>query len=161
MTGKYQKVEGPLNIEPIGFMIIIFLSLILVIQTIGMVAHRWQTLQHTLASTVLPCFKKTRPREYNGEELLEENAVEIGKHYSIQNFMSITFFSFSKTTTTTGRRRQHRKTTRPAERWHRSRNFESETPSGRFQSGTRSETETENARSTRDVSKTFLQFQPG
>lgn len=78
-VGKYQTFHGPLKIEPIGFVIILFLSFILVIQTMGMIAHRWQTLQHTLASTVLPCFKRTHQREYNGDELLEENAVEIGK----------------------------------------------------------------------------------
>lgn len=80
-TGKLKKVQEPLKVEPIGFTIILFLSLILIVQTIGMVRHRWQTFQHVLASTVLACFRRRSSKDREGEELVEENAVEIGTVY--------------------------------------------------------------------------------
>lgn len=40
-VGKNEKFVGPLQIEPIGFTIILFLAFILMVQTIGMFMHRY------------------------------------------------------------------------------------------------------------------------
>ncbi|KRZ76621.1 ER degradation-enhancing alpha-mannosidase-like protein 1 [Trichinella papuae] len=75
---KYITVQEPLKIEPIGFTIILFLSFILFVQLTGLLLHRWQTLQHVLASTVLTCFDK-RPKQSVEEniQLPGEDAIEI------------------------------------------------------------------------------------
>ncbi|VDP06155.1 unnamed protein product [Soboliphyme baturini] len=78
-TRKYEQVQEPLKVEPIGFTIILFLSLILIVQTSGMLLHRWQTIQHVLASTVLTCFEKGRTSRLHTSAVLQENAVEIAK----------------------------------------------------------------------------------
>ena len=36
----YEEFIGPIEIEPIGFTIILFLAFILVVQTVGMFLHR-------------------------------------------------------------------------------------------------------------------------
>jgi chitin synthase len=77
-SGGYKLVQEPLKIEPIGFTIILFLSLILIIQTIGMLLHRWHTLSHVLASTELVAFRQRRGGNSHGDDMLEENAVQIG-----------------------------------------------------------------------------------
>uniref|UniRef100_A0A5S6QWL1 chitin synthase n=1 Tax=Trichuris muris TaxID=70415 RepID=A0A5S6QWL1_TRIMR len=75
---KYISVQEPLKLEPIGFTIILFLSLILVVQVLGMLLHRWQTIQHVLASTTLSFFEKRSFAMKEGE-VLEQNAVAIAK----------------------------------------------------------------------------------
>ncbi|KHJ45931.1 Chitin synthase [Trichuris suis] len=75
---KYITVQEPLKLEPIGFTIILFLSLILVVQVVGMLLHRWQTVQHVLASTTLSFFQK-RSFSMKEGEMLEQNAVAIAK----------------------------------------------------------------------------------
>ncbi|CDW54512.1 chitin synthase [Trichuris trichiura] len=75
---KYITVQEPLKLEPIGFTIILFLSLILVVQVVGMLLHRWQTIQHVLASTTLSFFQK-RSFSMKEGEMLEQNAVAIGE----------------------------------------------------------------------------------
>uniref|UniRef100_A0A915IV02 chitin synthase n=1 Tax=Romanomermis culicivorax TaxID=13658 RepID=A0A915IV02_ROMCU len=77
--GTFKASQEPLQVEALGLVIIIFLALILVVQTFGMFLHRWQTLQHIVASTVLPCFRRRASKKEEGHEILEGNAVEIAK----------------------------------------------------------------------------------
>lgn len=42
--GKYEETDDPLKIDPLGMLIILFLMGILVVQTIGMIIHRINTL---------------------------------------------------------------------------------------------------------------------
>ncbi len=67
-------------VEPIGLTIIIFLSLILGVQTVGMFIHRFHTASHVLASTVLSCFERGK-RKIDGEKALKKHAVDIGMLY--------------------------------------------------------------------------------
>ncbi|KRZ24781.1 ER degradation-enhancing alpha-mannosidase-like protein 1 [Trichinella pseudospiralis] len=74
---KYITVQEPLKIEPIGFTIILFLSFILFVQLTGLLLHRWQTLQHILASTALTCFDKRPKQSVENIQLPGEDAIEI------------------------------------------------------------------------------------
>ncbi|VDM70958.1 unnamed protein product [Strongylus vulgaris] len=44
MTGQYEETKDPLKIDPLGMLIIVFLLGILVVQTIGMLIHRLNTM---------------------------------------------------------------------------------------------------------------------
>ncbi|GMR47640.1 hypothetical protein PMAYCL1PPCAC_17835, partial [Pristionchus mayeri] len=44
MTGKYEETDEPLEVDPLGMGIIVFLSTILIVQTVGMIIHRVTTL---------------------------------------------------------------------------------------------------------------------
>ncbi|KAK6749485.1 hypothetical protein RB195_001848 [Necator americanus] len=44
MTGQYEETKDPLKIDPLGMAIIVFLLGILVVQTIGMLIHRLNTM---------------------------------------------------------------------------------------------------------------------
>jgi chitin synthase len=65
-----------LHLEPIGIVLVFFFSLIIVIQFVAMLFHRFATISHILASTDL-----TRPKEegITEQDLIEKNAVEIVK----------------------------------------------------------------------------------
>ena len=47
-----------LRLEPIGFMFLIFFGIMMVLQTIGMIAHRTGTFLHIVATTELNFFRK-------------------------------------------------------------------------------------------------------
>ncbi|KRZ54036.1 ER degradation-enhancing alpha-mannosidase-like protein 1 [Trichinella nativa] len=76
---KYITVQEPLKIEPIGFTIILFLSFILLVQLTGLLLHRWQTMQHILASTALSCFDKRPKQSVENSQLPGEDAIEIAR----------------------------------------------------------------------------------
>lgn len=67
-----------LQLEPLGFVFLIFFMSILVIQFIAMLCHRFGTLAHIIASTELFCVKKTVGK-LSEEELVVQNAVEIAR----------------------------------------------------------------------------------
>ncbi|KAL1514128.1 hypothetical protein ABEB36_003439 [Hypothenemus hampei] len=67
-----------LQLEPIGLVFVFFFALILVIQFVAMLFHRFGTLAHILASTELNlCSKKKE--EMSPNALLDKQAVEIVK----------------------------------------------------------------------------------
>ncbi|XP_066155137.1 chitin synthase chs-2 isoform X1 [Euwallacea fornicatus] len=67
-----------LQLEPIGLVFVFFFALILVIQFVAMLFHRFGTLAHILASTELNlCTKKKE--EMSPNALLDKQAVEIVK----------------------------------------------------------------------------------
>ncbi|WKX94586.1 hypothetical protein Q1695_011678 [Nippostrongylus brasiliensis] len=67
-----------LQLEPLGFVFLIFFMSILVIQFVAMLCHRFGTLAHIIASTELFCFRKTVGK-LSEEELVVQNAVEIAR----------------------------------------------------------------------------------
>ena len=55
---SFEKVlisNEPLRLEPIGLVFVFFFGLILIIQFVAMLFHRFGTLSHILASTELSC----------------------------------------------------------------------------------------------------------
>ncbi|KFB43652.1 AGAP001205-PA-like protein [Anopheles sinensis] len=68
-----------LELEPIGLVFVLFFGLILVIQFIAMLMHRFGTISQILASTELNwyCSKKAKDMSLDAE--LRENAVEIAR----------------------------------------------------------------------------------
>ncbi|XP_062716312.1 chitin synthase chs-2-like [Aedes albopictus] len=68
-----------LEIEPIGLVFVFFFGLILVIQFVAMLMHRFGTISQILASTQLNwyCSKKAKDMSLDAE--LRENAVEIAR----------------------------------------------------------------------------------
>ena len=69
--------------EPIGIVLVFFFFLIIAIQFIAMLFHRFGTLSHILASTELNCFGR-KNEIMSDEALIEKNAVAIVKVRLIQ-----------------------------------------------------------------------------
>ncbi|XP_043284738.1 chitin synthase chs-2 isoform X1 [Venturia canescens] len=66
-----------LQLEPIGLVFVFFFALILVIQFTAMLFHRFGTLAHILASTVLDWYCCKKSKDLSEEALLSKHAVEI------------------------------------------------------------------------------------
>ncbi|GAB6025457.1 hypothetical protein CHUAL_011200 [Chamberlinius hualienensis] len=66
------------HIQPIGFVFMIFFAVVIIIQFIGMLFHRFETLSHILASTVIKCLS-AKPQTSSPELFLQENGVEIAR----------------------------------------------------------------------------------
>ena len=54
-TSEVLITNEPLRLEPIGLVFVFFFGLILIIQFVAMLFHRFGTLSHILASTELTC----------------------------------------------------------------------------------------------------------
>ncbi|GAU91395.1 hypothetical protein RvY_03655 [Ramazzottius varieornatus] len=67
-----------LKLEPIGMVFVFFFLLILVIQFIAMLFHRFGTISHILASTELFCCRPNI-KDISDDEFIERNAVEIAR----------------------------------------------------------------------------------
>ncbi|XP_055344655.1 chitin synthase chs-2-like [Paramacrobiotus metropolitanus] len=67
-----------LKLEPIGVVFVFFFLLILVIQFIAMLFHRFGTISHILASTELFCCRPNI-KDISDDEFIEKNAVEIAR----------------------------------------------------------------------------------
>ncbi|XP_066155145.1 chitin synthase chs-2 isoform X2 [Euwallacea fornicatus] len=77
-TSEVHITKEYLQLEPIGLVFVFFFALILVIQFVAMLFHRFGTLAHILASTELNlCTKKKE--EMSPNALLDKQAVEIVK----------------------------------------------------------------------------------
>ncbi|XP_060518963.1 chitin synthase chs-2 isoform X2 [Cylas formicarius] len=77
-TQEVHITKEYLQLEPIGLVFVFFFALILVIQFVAMLFHRFGTLAHILASTELNfCSKKKEDMSPNA--LLDKQAVEIVK----------------------------------------------------------------------------------
>ncbi len=90
-----------LHLEPIGIVLVFFFSLIIIIQFVAMIFHRFGTISHILASTELNCLWRRREEDVSDQvfcilyslktltgiyfliilfqDLIERNAVEIVK----------------------------------------------------------------------------------
>ncbi|XP_042240833.1 chitin synthase chs-2-like isoform X2 [Homarus americanus] len=65
-----------LQLEPIGLVFVFFFALILVIQFIAMLFHRFGTISHILASTELTCCNK-KAEDATEDAFIQRNAVDI------------------------------------------------------------------------------------
>ncbi|KAL3098213.1 hypothetical protein niasHS_002049 [Heterodera schachtii] len=72
-------VVSHLQLEPMGFVFIVFFLAILVIQFLAMLFHRFGTLAHIIASTELWCCSRRPMDAISEEELMAQNAVEIAR----------------------------------------------------------------------------------
>uniref|UniRef100_T1J5I3 chitin synthase n=1 Tax=Strigamia maritima TaxID=126957 RepID=T1J5I3_STRMM len=68
-----------LHLEPIGLVFVFFFSLIIVIQFLAMLFHRFGTLSHILAATDLVCCSR-KTEDTSNEAFINKNAVEIVRH---------------------------------------------------------------------------------
>uniref|UniRef100_A0A914HDU6 chitin synthase n=1 Tax=Globodera rostochiensis TaxID=31243 RepID=A0A914HDU6_GLORO len=81
-SGPYEEDEcviSHLQLEPMGFVFIVFFLAILVIQFLAMLFHRFGTLAHIIASTELWCCSRRPIDAISEEELMAQNAVEIAR----------------------------------------------------------------------------------
>ncbi|XP_071550893.1 chitin synthase chs-2 isoform X4 [Panulirus ornatus] len=65
-----------LQLEPIGLVFVFFFALILVIQFVAMLFHRFGTISHILASTELTCCNK-KAEDATEDAFIQKNAVDI------------------------------------------------------------------------------------
>ncbi|XP_037071620.1 chitin synthase chs-2-like [Pollicipes pollicipes] len=78
-TGQVLINKEYLQMEPIGLVFVFFFALILLIQFIAMLFHRFVTLSHILSSCELTSCCNTENKD-TPEEMLRKNAVEIVKN---------------------------------------------------------------------------------
>lgn len=69
-----------LQLEPIGLVFVFFFALILIIQFVAMLFHRFGTLSHILASTELNWYCNKKPEDLSENEIIDKNFVEIAKN---------------------------------------------------------------------------------
>ncbi|MPC46765.1 hypothetical protein E2C01_040491 [Portunus trituberculatus] len=65
-----------LQLEPIGLVFVFFFALILIIQFVAMLFHRFGTISHILASTELTCCNK-KAEDTTEDAFIQKNAVDI------------------------------------------------------------------------------------
>lgn len=75
-TNEIRIEKEYLEMEPIGLVFVVFFGLILVIQLVGMLFHRFGTLSHILASVELNCCAQ-KVDDVSDESFLDKNAVKI------------------------------------------------------------------------------------
>ncbi|CAH2005830.1 unnamed protein product [Acanthoscelides obtectus] len=78
-TQEVHITKEYLQLEPIGLVFVFFFALILVIQFVAMLFHRFGTLAHILASTELNWSCTKKKEEMSPNALLDKQAVEIVK----------------------------------------------------------------------------------
>ncbi|XP_037922524.1 chitin synthase chs-2 isoform X1 [Hermetia illucens] len=79
-TQEVHITKEYLQLEPIGLVFVFFFALILVIQFVAMLFHRFGTISHILASTELNlCFNK-KSEDLSQDALIDKHAVEIVKN---------------------------------------------------------------------------------
>ena len=76
-TNEIRVEKNYLQMEPIGLVFVLFFGLILIIQFVGMMFHRFATLSHILASVELFESKK----QLSMEDELSGNAAALAKHF--------------------------------------------------------------------------------
>ncbi|CAA9997013.1 unnamed protein product [Nesidiocoris tenuis] len=69
-----------LQLEPIGLVFVFFFALIIIIQFIAMMFHRFGTISHILASTELNWCCNKKVEEMSQDHLLDKQAVDIVRH---------------------------------------------------------------------------------
>ncbi|KAL9891261.1 hyaluronan synthase-like protein kkv isoform 2-T2 [Glossina fuscipes fuscipes] len=78
-TSEVHISKEYLQLEPIGLVFVFFFALILIIQFVAMLFHRFGTLSHILASTELN-FCKKKSEDLSQDALIDKHAVEIVKN---------------------------------------------------------------------------------
>lgn len=68
-----------LTLEPIGFMFVIFFGIVLAIQFIAMLIHRFKTVSQILASTEIDWYLSKRAKDKNPAAEIKENGVLLAK----------------------------------------------------------------------------------
>nr|QPN96974.1 chitin synthase 1 variant a [Riptortus pedestris] len=69
-----------LQLEPIGLVFVFFFALIIIIQFVAMMFHRFGTISHILASTELNFCCNKKVEEMSQDTLLDKQAVDIVRH---------------------------------------------------------------------------------
>lgn len=69
-----------LNLEPISLLFVIFFGVVLFVQFIAMLFHRFATISQILASTQIDWYWSKRVKDTVSASELKENAVEIARH---------------------------------------------------------------------------------
>lgn len=77
-TNEIRIEKEYLEMEPIGLVFVVFFGLILVIQLVGMLFHRFGTLSHILASVEINCCTQ-KDVDINDDQFIKDNAVKIAK----------------------------------------------------------------------------------
>ncbi|XP_059350344.1 chitin synthase chs-2-like isoform X1 [Daphnia carinata] len=75
-TSEVLITKEYLQLEPIGLVFVFFFGLILIIQFVAMLFHRFGTLSHILASTELSCCSR-KVDDLSEDAFIDKNAVEI------------------------------------------------------------------------------------
>jgi len=85
ITWPINDVSGkPLELSPIGLFFILFFIVVLVLQMIGMLAHRLLTLGHIVATTRIPWKKALglgKKKQFNADKMLAKRGIEIMKEW--------------------------------------------------------------------------------
>merc|ERR1712136_466111 len=74
----------PLELSPIGLFFILFFIVVLVLQMVGMLAHRLLTLGHIVATTKIPwkkAFGLGKKKQFNADKMLAKRGIEIMKEW--------------------------------------------------------------------------------
>ncbi|XP_015588503.1 chitin synthase chs-2 isoform X2 [Cephus cinctus] len=66
-----------LQLEPIGFLFIIAFAVILLIQFVAMLFHRFNTFSHIIANTTLDCYCCKKASDLSQETILNNNVLDI------------------------------------------------------------------------------------
>lgn len=77
-TNEYIVEKEFLEMEPIGLVFVVFFGIILVIQFVGMLFHRFGTLSHILASVELSCCSQ-KIEDISDDAFIDRNAVQIAR----------------------------------------------------------------------------------
>ncbi|XP_050718353.1 chitin synthase chs-2-like isoform X1 [Eriocheir sinensis] len=75
-TSEVLISQEHLQLEPIGLVFVFFFALILIIQFVAMLFHRFGTISHILASTELTCCNK-KAEDTTEDAFIQRNAVDI------------------------------------------------------------------------------------
>lgn len=75
-THEVLITQEHLQLEPIGLVFVFFFALILIIQFVAMLFHRFGTISHILASTELTCCSK-KAEDTTEDAFIQRNAVDI------------------------------------------------------------------------------------
>ena len=67
-----------LQLEPIGLVFILFFAVVLIVQLIGMIYHRLETIMHIISTTIIPFCNKTQ-EDTTGEGQIRKKASQITK----------------------------------------------------------------------------------
>ncbi|CAG0901858.1 unnamed protein product, partial [Darwinula stevensoni] len=78
-TSEWRISKEYLQLEPIGLVFVFFFALILFIQFIAMLFHRFGTISHILASTELTCCSK-KVDDVSEDAFIDKNAVAIARN---------------------------------------------------------------------------------
>ncbi|KAF8790062.1 Chitin synthase chs-2 like protein [Argiope bruennichi] len=77
-TSELRIDKEYLELEPIGLVFAVFFALILVIQFVAMLFHRFGTLSHIMASIELSCFNQ-KVDDISDDAFIDKNAVQIAR----------------------------------------------------------------------------------